>query len=80
MLNSYIETYGAVLKDETLEHLTDAVSWVSIGKFCYIKCDDYEGGRSNVTKEGVEYAELVMNALKEVDKELRQTVRSPSGS
>lgn len=69
-LESYIATHGAVLQKETLERFANAKLKTSLGKF--------EVTNDNVSKDGIRYAEELMNTLEEIEKELYQAVWSQS--
>ena len=71
-LESYIATHGAAFQQETLERLANAKTRASWGKF--------EVTNNNVSGEGIRYAEEVMNALEEIEKELYRAVWSQSGT
>ena len=71
-LESYIATHGAALQNETLERVTNAKTRASWGKL--------EVTNDNVSREAIRYAEEVMNALDEIEKELYRTVWSQSGT
>lgn len=74
-LDSYIATHGAALKAETLKRLTDIQSWVLLGQHGLRYSDE---GIPVATREARQYAENVIQALEEIEKELYQTVRSQS--
>lgn len=74
-LDSYIATHGAALKAETLKHLTDVQSWVLSGQHELRHSNE---GIPVATREARQYAENVIQALEEIEKELYQTVRSQS--
>lgn len=71
-LDSYISTHGAALQQGTLERLTNARTRVEWGKL--------EVTNGKVPREAIRYAEEVMNALEEVEKELYRAVWSQSGT
>lgn len=71
-LERYMATHGAALNQEAVDRLSAAIQQASSGKF--------EVRQEDVTKEGIEMAENVMNELEETEKELRQAVRSQSST
>lgn len=77
-LDSYIATHAAALNAETLKRLTDVQSWVLSGQFEFRYCDDSKEGIPVATGEARQYAENVIQALEEIEKEHYQTVRSQS--
>ena len=79
-LDSYIKTHGAFIEDETLERLKSAKSTASLGNFSFAKSGLDQGGLPMVTEEGRQYARQLMNTLEEIEKELRQKVRSQSST
>ena len=72
-LESYIATHGAALQKETLERLASAKTRASWGKF--------EFTNDNVSRDAIQYAEEVMNALEEIEKRfIRRFGHSPAHS
>lgn len=74
-LEQYMATYGAALKQETLDRLSSAIEQVAAGKF------EVSGElKDNVTRQGIDIADKVMASLEEVEKELRAAVWSQSST
>ena len=73
-LNSYIATHGAALKNETLERLISTKRLASNSRL------QFEVSGQDSPQTSIRCAGKVMKALKEIEKELRQTVQSQSDS
>lgn len=72
MLEAYMAAHGAALQQETLRRLASAKMRASWGKL--------EVTNGNVSREAAKYAEEVMEALDEIEKELYRAVWSQSGT
>ena len=71
-LNRYIATYGAVLSQQVLECLNNAISKAASRKF-EVSLDD-------VSKQDIALAEKVMEELQKIEIELRRVVWSQSST
>ena len=71
-LTQYRATHGAVLQQDALDHLSEAIDKAASGKF--------EVRRDDVSLEGIDLADEVMKELKEIEEELRKAVWSQSST
>jgi len=69
-LEDYIATHGAALSQGVLDRLSDALAAVAAGKF--------EVSNGEVSREGAKVSERVMDEMEEVERELRDAVRTQS--
>ena len=72
VIETYMATHGAALQQDTLQRLASAKMRASWGKF--------EVTNGNISREAIKYAEEIMEALDEIEKELYRAVWSQSGT